>query len=357
MKKFLSLTVFIAVFGCGTYEEPTTTSPSTSKMINGQYHIGDENRSPDLYIPQLEQDWQGWTNGMGLWNPPYKLVNYGYLGLTQDSYIVTIPRGETEPHMSYPCFIANGADYKNNPNGKNDFVSDRSEDGIQEEVGSDYIFPGMLSIVTFQDGLPIGEVKKQSFWVEPSDAKVGYNWDYPEDGGDRRVYDNDTMSIPAGTADLYSNEAKVRHGKNLIVVEINPDLLITESNYNNNVSVLPVNVNLTPVAGTGWIGIATLDTSAIEANKTHPAKDVVVTKNFKGASKYITIDWQCPYHEPIYVKHWFTLKKNGVVVKDKFDESIYTDYVSGSFKSATYEITIHVTGLGSSPPTTITVKR
>lgn len=346
MRRLLLLAAIILLSSCTEdfIEQPQV---STSKILNGEYHIGDENRSPDLYIPQAEQGWYGWTEGMGLWNPPYKAAQIGYLGINHDIYPVALENNEHQ--LSYNCFIANGAPF--DYSGKNDFVSDRSEDAIQEYVGSSYTFPGMLSITTFQNGLPVGEVVKQHFWVGASDSKIGYDW------RQHHYYDGDTMAIQAGTADLYMNRAKVKNGKNLIVVEINPDLVITESNYNNNVSVLPVNVDLTPVASTNWTGTAVLDKSAIEENKTHPASNIVITKNFKGANKTITLDWDCPYHAPIWVKHWFTIKKNGAIIADKLEHSEYTDYVSGSFKSANYEIIIHVVGLGDSQPTIIKVTR
>jgi hypothetical protein len=308
-------------------------------------HIGDPTKTPNLQIVELDQAnlWQGRTRPFGIRAPMNYLLNNYSVGKNETT-------GMAE--LTYNCPIANKApiDYS----GQNDFVVCMPCDGITNETSAQYQFEGMLSIVTFQNGLPIGETIKQSFWVTPTDWMVGYNynqqvrWDVT-DG----LYNNKYMMIPAGTADSYGNRAPVKEGKCLIVVEINPDLLITESNYNDNVSTLPVNIS----SLTDSVGTAVLDLSAIDENKTHPPTNIIITKNFKGANKTITLDWDCPYHAPIYVKHWFTLKKNGVVIADKFDESIFVDTVPGSFKSATYEIIIHVTGLGESQPTNITVKR
>jgi hypothetical protein len=360
MKKILLLIGLVTIFGCSQNEEPITQNPSTAKnttlaVESATGHIGDPTKTPDLYIAEFDpaSKWQGWDEEVGLRNPPY-----------DDGTFAIYPRMELnyQAALHYSCFIANGApiDYT----GQNDFVVCMPCDGITNEQSAQYQFPGMISIVTFQDGLPIGEVIKQSFWVLPTDWMTGYDynqqirWDVT-DG----LYNQRYMFIAAGTADNYGNHALIKEGKNLIVVEINPDLLITESNYNNNVSTLPVNVG--PL--TNNQGKALLDLTAIEANKTRPAFNVVVTKNFKGADKYVNLNWDCAYHDGVllpngeitkyYVKHHFTVKRNGVVIAENLEPSELKIKEDGRFKSAEYSITIHVTGLGFSPPTTVTVKR
>jgi len=350
--KTIAIALISLFYGCETAqinEEISVNSSQrlteTSKIIT---HIGDPNRTPDLYIPQFEPGWRGWEepdNYLGLWNQPYKPENY---------YLVTystIPGG-ADVVVNYPCWIANGGtiDYEN---GKDDFVSCRSCDGIVLEQYGDYKFPGMLSVTTFQNGLPVGNVQKQSFFLEASDYKLEY------DISRTPYYGYDYMSIPAGTADIYANRAKVVSGKNLVVVEINPDLLITESNYNNNVSVLPLNTVITSTSTNigSIVGKSFLDLSAIEENKTHPPTNLTAVKNLKTSNKTVSLNWDCPYHDPFYVKHYFTIKKNGIVIADKVADSAYIDNILGGFKTTTYEITTTVIGLGQSSTTSIVVRK
>lgn len=284
-------------------------------------HIGDPNKTPDLYIPELEFDWQFRSEGLGL-------RSHGIYPVFTDQ--------EGDTVLRYSCWIANGApvDYS----GKNDFVVCRSCDGIKDTTGYDsYNFPGVLSIVTFQDGLPIGETIKQRFFVANTDVKNGVVWSR------LKQYGQDTMFISAGAADEYLNRAEVRAGKNVIVVTVNPDGAITETNTDNNVSTLPVVVNA--LSGTG----GRFDLSAIDENKTHPATEftAVYLGRIKGKNT-IKLDWECPYHEPIYVKHWFTVKRDGAIIADHVENSNYTDVFNGNFKSTTYEVAITVPGLGQS---------
>ena len=349
-KNILTLLLTSTIWSCST-DEQIVNNQSTER-------IGDATKNPDLYIPEFESGWKGYgitSNGtygeinetIGIRVPNYLAENNA--GLTQDSYAVVSPLGY--PMLNYSCYIANGAqiDYS----GANDFIVDRVADGIPQETNGDYLFPGMLSITTFQNGLPIGEVIKQSFWVAPTNQKIGFDDTLARD---HRLDNPNNMFIWAGTADLYFNKARVNQGKNLIVVEINPQLEINESNYTNNVSTLPVNVDLTQSIY-NWVGIGILDLSAISENQTIPPSNPIVTKNFQGANKFINIDFDCPYHEPIYVKHYFTIRKNGVIVADKIDHSEYRETFKGNYRTATYTITTTVIGLGESTPLIVTVAR
>jgi hypothetical protein len=329
MKKLLLLSVAILLAACSTEEQ----------IINFQSKIGDITKTPDLYIPELEAGWQYMDGGLGLRN--------------ESSYLVTKTPITNDTLVNYSCWIANKL--PDNPSeyytGQHDFVVNMAEDGIYNETSNSYNFPGMLSIITFQNGLPIGEVQKQRFYVIPTDFRQEIN------PYGIVLYGEEFMAIQAGTSDNYVNKAKVKNGLNLVVVEVNPDLEIRERNYTNNVSTLPLNVTLGVVNSNNILGHAVVDLSAIDNNKTIPPNNVVVTKNFQGRNKFVTIDFSCPYHEPIYVKHWFTIKKNGVIVADHIDESVYTEQVSGNYRTATYTIITTVVGLGQSTPTTITVTR
>lgn len=329
MKKLLiALICVISITACKkNIEAEQQTAAAKTEMpaeVTAAGHIGDPNRTPDLYIPENELGWNGYPEGMGLRTGIYR----------------TFADATGQQVTAYPCWIANNTPF--DYTGKNDFVVCRPCDGIpvDGQQGS-YDFPGMLSITTFQNGLPVFEVIKQRFFLVRHEAKNGFNWIAA------KTYGADTMFLNPGTADNYVNRAKTTQGKQLVVVEINPDLLITESNYQNNVSTLPININ-----GTETV----LDLSAIDENKTHAATDLTGYHLAKNIKK-VFLQWHCPYHSPFYVKHWFTIYKNGVLLEDHVQASNYVDDVSGAFKQATYEVFINVPGLGRSAGQTITIKK
>jgi len=328
MRKLFFLAVIFIAVSCSTDEQ----------IIKSQGKIGLPTYPySDLYIPEDEQGWLYRPDGMGL--------------RSQENYIVR--RNITNDTLvDYYCWIANKL--STNPTdyytGVYDFVCNPEEDGIYNESNNSYNFPGMLSIVTFQNGLPIGEVIKQRFRLIPTDFRVEM------DPYSIIIYPEPLMALQSGTADNYDNKAKVRSGLNLVVVEINPDLEITERDYTNNVSTLPLNVTFSPIQG-NVIGSAVVDTEAILDNRTRTPNNIVVTKKFTGRDKFIKLDWDCPYHSPIYVKHYFTVKKNGVVVAEKLPDSEYIETVSGNYRNANYEITTTVVGLRESFPLTVVVTR
>jgi hypothetical protein len=333
MKKTIILISTLLLLSCSADEQ----------FINEETHskIGDVLKTPDLYIPEFETDWQFRPNGYGIRKP---ILNDGTFRI---SYTTTNFGGTVlDTVITYSCPIANKA--PQTINGQNDFVVNKVEDGIVDGYG-DYNFQGLLSITSFQNGLPIGQVIKQTFDVDPTDLKSDYNFQY------EILYDEPFMSIPARTADMYINRAIVKSGKVLVVVEVNPDGLINEPNRTNNVSTLPINVTINGTSNE-FLGSAVLDMSVIDENKTVPPSDFIVTKNFQGRNKFVKLDWHCPYHEPFYVKHWFTVKKNGVVVADKIDHSEYVETVKGNYQNSVYTVTT-TTVLGKSTPVTVTVAR
>ncbi len=339
MKKTVFILIAILISSCSPDEQIISTSSNK---------IGDVTKTPDLYIPELEAGWVYWDDGFGLGNPPYDNGTYGisYSPITFNSTI-------RDTVVTYTCPIANGAslDYS----GQNDFVINKAEDGFVNGSGG-YYYLGMISITTFKNGLPVGQVIKTSFDIEATDSKIGYNPDLQINYNAPFFPNAPFMFIPAQTADVYTNRAIARSGKILVVVEVNPDLEVHESNYNNNVSSLPLNVTIGTSAN-NLLGSAVKDESARLENKTHPPTNVIVTKKFTGKDKFVKLDWECPYHEPIYVKHWFTVKKNGVVVADKIDNSDYTEIIRGNYTTSTYQIIINVVGLGASSPTSVQVSR
>lgn len=287
--------------------------------------IGVAGQSPDLVIEELSYEYSqnGWENGYGI---RYTGTNFGIRSAADGT-----------KHLIYNCPIGNKAPQR--ADHKSDLVIDMIADGIVTGTGG-YAFKGFLGRALFQNGLPVFPVVKEVFRVENSDYTNGFN--YSLEGH----YGADTMAIGARAADNYTNRARVvqnedgsaKDGKYLLVVEINPDRLVYETNYDNNISTLPFTVQS---------GAAALDLSATDENKTHPATGLTGVR----AKGRILLDWECPYHEPIYVKHWFTIYKNGVLLKDNIEDSNYED--KGG-KKAEYTIFINVPGLGRSPGTSIT---
>lgn len=307
-------------------EEATAAKPSTELIeVAALSKIGIPGQSPDLIIEELSYDYSdnGWSNGYGV---RYTGTNFGVRTNSDGSKV-----------LQYNCPIGNIAPQV--ASNKNDFVADMSEDGIVTGSGG-YAFKGFLYRALFQNGLPVDVPVKEIFYTQSTDFRNGYNFNLHRD------YDYDTMYIGAQAADLYANkvilqqnaDGSVKDGKYLLVIEINPDKLIYETNYNNNVATLPFTIQG---------GVASVDLSVINENHTQPATNLI--GHYEGRNvKKVFLDWDCPYHLPVYVKHWFTIKKNGVVIADNVINSDYADAVSGNFKSAVYEVSINVPGLGQS---------
>jgi hypothetical protein len=333
MKKTIILISALLLFSCSA-DEQFAKEETHSK-------IGDVLKTPDLYIPEFETDWQFRPNGYGIRKP---ILNDGTFRI---SYAPTNFGGTVlDTIITYNCPIANKA--PQTANGQNDFVVNKVEDGIVDGYG-DYNFQGLLSITSFQNGLPIGQVIKQTFDVDPTDLKSDYNFQY------EILYGDPFMSIPARTADLYINRAIVKSGKVVVVVEVNPDGLINEPNQSNNVSTLPINVTINGTSNE-FLGSAVLDLSALDENKTIPPSEITYTRTRSKGKTYVFLDWHCAYHEPIYAKHHFTVKRNGIIVYDNQDISQFTDVINGNPQIVNYEITI-TTGLGTSAPASVTVVR
>jgi hypothetical protein len=342
LKLITALCIFATLFSCSTDEE-IVKSENYSK-------IGIQTNTPNLVITEKEFDWQFKPNGFGIRIPFYADGTY------KVEYKAKVFGGtELDTVFTYFCPIANIAQQV--ADGSTDFVVNKEEDGFANGSGG-YDFEGLLSITTFAPGengyyLPIAEVIKQTFDVSPTHLKNDFNYLL------ENYYTEPFMAIPARTADMYTNRAVVRSGKQVVVIEVNPNLLINESNYDDNVSTLPINVTITGTDN-NFLGTAVVDEGILLGNLTAPPSNIVVTKNFQGRNKFVKIDWECPYHEsleqPYYVKHHFTVKKNGVIVADKIDHSEYTETVRGNYQNATYTITT-TTGLGESIPTTATVVR
>lgn len=300
--------------------------PIEQTVESQQRTIGDIARTPDLIIETMSNEYDGYSTGFGL---HYTASNF------------SVYQSNLKWYLRYNCPIANIAQQGT----QNDFVVDMSNDGIPIGSGG-YNFPGLLAISIFQDGLPVFPVKKETFQNQTTAFKNNYNWNI------HTTYQWDTAFIHAQGADRYINTVQVKgsdtpeDSKYLVVVEVNPELFIRESRYDNNVSVLPARIS---------DGIGYLDFSATDENKTRSATNLTGIYNGKGKSKHVALDWDCPYHEPIYVKHWFTVKRNGIIIAENLHDSQYSDPVTGNFRVAKYEVIVNVPGLGASLPSSINV--
>jgi hypothetical protein len=304
------------------------------------HHIGDPNRTPNLYILENDPGWLGYSS-LGLWTidarPRIEFDNTG------------------QARIGYNCWIGNGVKnsptFQFDPSGQKDFVVCRPCDGIIDSsyTGSydNLTFPGMLAIRLFQNGEYVGNKIKQQFWVEPNFERDNFPWNgYPR-------YGNDTMYIYWGTADNYFNRINVPtvngtpvQGKYVVQVEVNPDGVITESNKDDNIGLMPVSIVGTTV---------TIDQSAIAENVPKPITDLKAVYNGKGQYKTVTLTWTSKAQE-------FCVAKDGVMIKSVYGTSAngvqqYVDTVSGGFKSASYFIQAENEGIGKIVSPTLTVKK
>jgi hypothetical protein len=247
--------------------------------------------------------------------------------------------GEGGYDVYYNCPIANALPF--DYTGASDFVVCKPCDSASDGLPG-YTFHGMLAIEVFQNGLPVSITKKESYAIVNTDRRNGIQSSLIKSWN--RVAPVDTMYISAGCADTYRNYGKAFEGKNVIVVIINPDLAIHERNYDNNASSLPISIGN---------GSAVVDLSALDENVPHAATNLTATIS-KGKVKILTLNWDCPYHEPTYVYHDFTLRQDGVVIATGFDTSSYQLTLTNGQKHL-YEIIINIKGLGSSPPITIKI--
>lgn len=327
--------------------------PVESLQVNAtpaQAKIGDPNRLPNLYIPEDEGGWAGGTR-MGL-VPAYKTVGIVFV----DQYLAevyNVPVNSQHVALKYECLIANGikgevSNFVFDRTGYKDFVVDRSEDGIASEYSStSYNFPSMLSIKLFKNGthaLPTTKVIKQNFWVATNEGRIGF-WNAPV-----RDYESDTMAIHHGGGDLYYNKVLLPSqdgvavdGLYVLVVEINPDKVIVESNYTDNRSIFPFRM-------TG--GQLTHDPSAVQANLASAPTNFTGVLSGKGNNKIVTLSWNSTAD---HVHLWF----NGQPVPSEdyyIYEKSWVVKVPANFKSGTFTIKAHNPGVGSATaPISITV--
>lgn len=340
MKKIILTLVILLLVACSSDDNNQVVNTTMNRTI------GDVTKTPNLGIAEKNFNYKGYTNGFGIRVPPYDNGTYG-VGYTTVNFNTTV----LDTVITYFCPIENRAPI--NYSGIYDFVVNKVTDGTIYGSGS-YTFDGLLSITTYRKGLPIGIIYKNLYDVQATDETNEY--DNTQQIDYNQLYNSiDYMWIPAGTADSYTNRAIVRSGLNLIVVEVNPGRVVTESNYDDNISKLPVNVTMTPV--NNLLGTAVVDLAAIDDNRTRVVTNLSYIKDLKGRDKSITIDWDCPYHSPIYVKHWFRVKKNGVIVADNLMESTYKETVRGNYNSSTYEVQVFVEQLGMSTPESIYIPR
>jgi hypothetical protein len=313
MRNILTATILLFLFSCkkeisdkelSQALDQSITATGDASQILADYHIGDPNRHPNLYIPTHQLGWYGYT----------------YFGLYDGSKRL-IRNTDGSVDFGYSCDIANGV---NGPNatamtidysGASDFVVDKSNDGIPDQVYTgDYNFPGMLSIILFKDGKVVGTKMKQSFDVVNGGEIDTYNW-----RNGQHYYVGDTMYIFHGCRDNYFNKIRVPivngvpvSGKYVARVQINPDKLITESDYTDNTSFLPVYID-------GPAFTVTVDTTALLGQAPQVSQwiecKVIHGKGLKGVSLKWT-DVQCQN---------YCIEKNGQMIKVWYDGTAFID--------------------------------
>jgi hypothetical protein len=295
-----------------------TEPPALATTTN---HIGDPNRTPNLYIPEDEPGWLGYTK-MGLYSA-YKRLE------TKDTGVV----------LAYDCVIANGiknatsfTDFDTKLNGQpRDFVVCRPCDGVVDQYETNtYDFPGMLAITLFKDGQVVTKKLKQQFWVENNRERVNFPW------SSQHYYGNDTMYIFWGAGDDYFNRIQVPTingvpvtGKYVVKVEVNPDKLITESNYKDNYGFLPVSINGMTVV---------TDTTALQ-NQAPKTAQWIEYKLLKGKVKGISLKWSNVNCEN------YCIEKNGAMIKVWYNDTSYIDPTG--HRGDTYRIRSNNWGLGN----------
>ena len=284
---------------------------------------------PDLRVVSFSTEYDGYANGIGLRSGNLRISRI--LVSQTEAKVFGFPLGELIRVVSYDCPIENiSAQGK-----ENDFVLDLSDNGTAN--GSGYYIDGLLSLALFQNSLPVMPELKQSFQLQTTSVKVGYDWKLHTN------YQWDTSFIHAQALDKYRNMVRVPEGNGtyILAVQVNPNKKFFETDYTNNVSTLPFRIENDAIY---------LEPTL--TGKALPVTDLTATYSLRGKDKNVFLDWECPYHEPIYVTHSFTIYKNGVLLADHIHESNFTDYVKGSTRNiSTYEVFINVVGLERSEGT------
>ncbi len=282
MKKLLTFLMVFAFFSCQKDKDQLADLQIEERASVAQvtapsgYTIGDTSKRPNLYIPISEAGWA--------YNPLVGLYP-GFKSITAIN--------DTSVEFGYACYIANGIknfdaaqafpfDYS----GNKDFVSCRPCDRVADPYSTrDYNFPGMLSVKAYGFGKVVSTLEKQNFYVGPNYTRVGfdflkqisYNW-----------FRSDTMYIPWGCGDNYFNRITlpatggvVKEGYYVVKVHVNPDSVIRESDYSDNISYLPVYVQGTSVR---------VDTNALNVAPQAPSFNEC--KIQRGKLKGVSLKWE-----------------------------------------------------------------
>lgn len=331
MRNLLTATILLLLFSCQKMnvdqeaQQAAATSITATVETTAQisYHIGDSSRHPNLYIPQHQTGWLGYLF-MGLYDA-YKRLE------AKDTGVV----------LKYDCVIANGVSEKNNTsfidfdskaNGQpRDFVVDRSADGIVDQYSTNtYNFPGMLRLMLFKDGKLVSSKIKQQFYVTNNRERENFPW------GAQHYYGGDTMYVFHGCGDNYFNAIPIPSvggvpvaGKYVLKVEVNPDKVITETDYTDNVSFLPFNVS-------GMV--PTTDTTALSLQAPKPAQ-WMECKLLRGKVKGVSLKWSNVQCEN------YCVEKNGKMIKVWYDGTEFIDPAGTKFD--TYRIRSNNWGLGN----------
>ena len=315
-------------------EDDNVSSTRAVSTLQATRTIGDVTRHFDLYIPTLITNVRGWEQ------------QYGYFGLWMPSsrrlYLI-----DGQWQVGYNCPIGNDAPQV--PNGQNDFIIDKSVDGIVDItcIGC-YTFAGITEVTVFKldangYATQTSTFQKQQYDLESTDFIDTYDYNI------HQYYAWDTMFIQAKTFDRYYNYAPIPGtltpdpGNYIVVVQVDPDQLTADYNKSNNVTSLPLTID----AGMGVNSIPILNTNLLSSMKLKPVTNLTGVYQAKNIKK-VFLDWDCPYHLPLYIRHWFTVYKNGVLLADNLTNSDFIDNVPASFKTANYTVFINVPGFSKS---------
>ncbi len=309
-------------------------------------HYGDPNKHPDLYIPLCESDWQFRTPCLGI-RMQDTLVTHVVVASASFATSYYLNEGDTCLLIQYYCPIANGApqdtlfDY-----GANDLVIVKSRDGISDGHGH-YDFKGFIDIGIYNNGKIVGGYNKTTYGITNTDFKASIIQKFIH-----YYTEGDTMIINAQCADTYNNRVAVKtkngmapDGFYVIRVKVNPDKYITESNYDNNVSVIPLKIKN---------NIVSINDSALLDNAP-PTPTGFSGIPVWGSRKYVSLVWDSI---PSLNQTEVTIKRDNVVIATGLKGHNYYDTsIPNNWKQSVYTIEATIQGLGTSKPYSFTIKK
>jgi hypothetical protein len=315
-----------------------------AKAQHSNNFIGDTTKLPDLYVLECDRSYNepGTSQDcIGLYqNTPLKAVK-GIAGSNASKYYVSV--GDTILKYSIVCYIGNAAQYQLNKSKylQNDLVINTLYSAYSNYP--DYVFPDLIYNKMYDwNGNFFGGYIKDNYNLG---STIGT---YPKLADSMYChYGSDKMKIWCQWADSYRNpvwmkctNGHVPNGFYCVVVEVNPLRLIRESNYNNNIGVLPIKVVNDSVM---------FNDSALIVCKSSAINTLVGSVTW-GNKKYVELAWESNGESfDIYKDNLFI----GTTTSNYFKDS----NLRTGFKSARYTVISKTKGLRNSSPVTKEVIR